>query len=219
MAHAAIEKTPKKFQAMVKSGWGTLYAPSGPSFAFFRARAGGLARRGGTLFRTLGARAFLRGSGALAGRALAGRLAGVFRKRLLRRGRMTLALQRLAAGARAPGGSALRGRFLRGGFLRRGLLAALLRPLAFLRHVHARAARLRQPDRDRLFGRTRAMLALAHVVDFLTHELASLGAGGFAFALVLLRACNRLLVRHVAPPCQLCSRCLRPAFNQAQAPA
>src|SRR6185437_10659788 len=192
---------------MVKNGWGTLCAPSGSSFAFFRARAGGLARRGGTLFRALGARAFLRGSGALAGRALAGRLAGVFRKRLLRRGRMTFALQRLAAGARALGGSALRGRFLRGGFFRRRLLAALrlLRRLAFLRNVHAGAARLRQPDRDRLFGRTRAMLALTYVVDFLAHELASLGAGGFAFALVLLRTRDRFLVRHVAPPCPLCS--------------
>src|SRR6185437_94275 len=206
---------------MVKNGWGTLCAPSGSSFAFFRARAGGLARRGGTLFRALGARAFLRGSGALAGRALAGRLAGVFRKRLLRRGRMTFALQRLAAGARALGGSALRGRFLRGGFFRRRLLAALrlLRRLAFLRTVHAGAARLRQPDRDRLFGRTRAMLALAYVVDFLAHELASLGAGGFAFALVLLRTRDRFLVRHVAPPCPLCSRCLRPAISPVRASA
>src|SRR6185437_3115216 len=100
MARAATEETPKRFRAVVKIGWGTLCAPSWSSFAHFRTRTGGFASRGRAGFRTFGARRFFRGSGVLAGRALAGRLAGVFRKRLLRCSGMTFALQRLAAGAR-----------------------------------------------------------------------------------------------------------------------
>src|SRR6185437_134863 len=83
----------------------------------------------------------------------------------------------------------------------------------FRRNLDPGTPGFRQPDRDRLFSRTRPVLALAHVLDFLAYELASLGAGGFAFALVLLRARNRLLVRHVAPPCQLVVQMLTPGIQ------
>ena len=43
--------------------------------------------------------------------------------------------------------------------------------------LHSRAARLGQADRDRLLGRTSAVLALADVVDLFAHEFARLGAG------------------------------------------
>ncbi len=65
------------------------------------------------------------------------------------------------------------------------------------RQLHAGAPRLGQPDRDRLLGRPRAMLALADVVDLLAHELARLGARRFAFAGVPAGALNGSLFRHV----------------------
>jgi hypothetical protein len=44
------------------------------------------------------------------------------------------------------------------------------------------------------------MFPLAHVMDFLTHELASLRCRRFAGALVRTRALQCLFLRHVDPP-------------------
>ncbi|MOA50967.1 hypothetical protein D3C78_1740520 [compost metagenome] len=77
-------------------------------------------------------------------------------------------------------GAALRGRT--GAFRRRGL--------------HARAPGLGQSDRNGLFGGTHAMLAFAHVFDFLAHEFAGLRGRGLAFALVLLGTLQGFSFRH-----------------------
>src|SRR5438046_10526552 len=65
------------------------------------------------------------------------------------------------------------------------------------RHAHAGTARLRESDRDRLFGRPGAVLAFADVVELFTHELAGLRAGRLPLAAVAARALQRLLLRHI----------------------
>src|SRR3989442_3670028 len=74
------------------------------------------------------------------------------------------------------------------------------------RQRHAGAAGLRQADGDGLLRRTGAVLALAHVMDLLAHELPGLGAGTLALASGPL---ERSLLRHSAPPgpggCESCA--------------
>src|SRR5690348_3187567 len=53
------------------------------------------------------------------------------------------------------------------------------------RQIDAGAPRFREPDGDRLLGRARAVLATADILDLFADELARLGAGGFAGALIL----------------------------------
>src|ERR1700722_9594618 len=65
------------------------------------------------------------------------------------------------------------------------------------RQRHPRAAGLGEPDRDNLFRGACAVLAVADVVDLLTHELASLRARRLALPLVLRGTLTGLLVRHV----------------------
>jgi len=68
------------------------------------------------------------------------------------------------------------------------------------REIDAGAARLGQADGDRLFRGPRTVLALAHVVDLLAHELAGLRGGGLALAFVATGPLERLLLWHAAPP-------------------
>ena len=62
------------------------------------------------------------------------------------------------------------------GYVARGLSRRLLRrpPRPRRRQLHARSPGLRQPDGDRLLGRSGTVLSFADVVYFLAHELASL---------------------------------------------
>ena len=62
---------------------------------------------------------------------------------------------------------------------------------------YARAAGFGKADRDGLRGGLRTMLALAYVVHLLANELARLGAGSSALALVAPRAAQCLSFRHV----------------------
>src|SRR5262249_52683910 len=68
------------------------------------------------------------------------------------------------------------------------------------RQLHPRSARLGQPDRDRLLGRPRAVLALPDVPDLLVYELAGLRARRLALFGILLSALGDLLLRHGSPP-------------------
>ena len=62
------------------------------------------------------------------------------------------------------------------------------------RQRHPVTTRLGESDRDHLLRRASAVLALADVVDLLTHELACLRARRFALALVGGSALAGLLV-------------------------
>ena len=56
------------------------------------------------------------------------------------------------------------------------------------REFHAGAARLGEPDGDGLLRGARAVLALAHVVNLLAHELSRLRGRRLALGLVLASA-------------------------------
>src|SRR6185295_15283998 len=107
-----------------------------------------------------------------------------------RRRRATFTLQPLPARARS---------FRRGGPTRTGGVLRRL-PARALRarrgKPHAGAAGLGQADRDRLLRRARAVLALAHVVYLLAHELARLRRGRLVFRFVAACGPQRLLLRH-----------------------
>jgi hypothetical protein len=88
-----------------------------------------------------------------------------------------------------------------------GALGAAPRLLGHLslcrrREIHARATRLGETDRDRLFGRTRTVFAFADVVYLLAHELSGLSGRCFAFAPVAPRPLNRFLLWHLVLPFQ-----------------
>src|SRR5205823_1906652 len=89
-----------------------------------------------------------------------------------------------------------RRRLLRAAGRARLLGARALRRRALPRQLHARLARLREADGDRLLGRPRAVLPLTDMVHLLAHELARLRARRLALARVLARASRRLSVRH-----------------------
>src|SRR5262249_38367069 len=72
--------------------------------------------------------------------------------------------------------------------------------LARWRQIDASAPRLRQTDRDRLPRRAGAVHAATDLVDLLVHELARLGRGRLALALVLARLLDGSLVRHDRSP-------------------
>src|SRR5439155_13642288 len=78
--------------------------------------------------------------------------------------------------------------------------AFLLGGLALRRDLHAGAPRLRQTDGDRLLCRARAVLPLAHVMDFLAHELAGLGRRRLSLGRVASGPLDRFLLGHAAPP-------------------
>jgi hypothetical protein len=86
-----------------------------------------------------------------------------------------------------------------------GVFRTLSRSLASLaalrrRQVDAGAPRFGQPNRDRLFSRARAMLAVANFVDLIADKFARLGRGGFAFMLIPARLFNGSLQRHCLLP-------------------
>jgi hypothetical protein len=62
--------------------------------------------------------------------------------------------------------------------------------------VDTSASSLRQPDRDRLFGRSRSVLAFPDMVHLLAHEFTRLRGGGFARALVATRSFERFFFWH-----------------------
>src|SRR5262249_61190217 len=68
------------------------------------------------------------------------------------------------------------------------------------RQVAAGPPRFGQTDRDRLLRRSCAVLALAHVMDFLAHELTGLRARTLAFTAVASGTLERSLLWHAAPP-------------------
>ncbi|MFZ2061700.1 MAG: hypothetical protein WAU82_11865 [Candidatus Binatus sp.] len=66
-----------------------------------------------------------------------------------------------------------------------------------LGQVHSCATRLGQSDRNRLLGRSRAMLSLTHMMDFLAYEFARLDGRSFAFGLVFARPSKSFFFRHL----------------------
>src|SRR5438067_1701824 len=144
----------------------------------------------------------------LLGRAPRARL-GLARERRPRGRAPRLALQRALRGARAArGGLALA--VLTGAVRRDGAAARSRRrgPLLGRRQLDAGPARLGEADGDGLLGRARAVLALAHVVDLLPHELAGLPGGTLALATVASGPFERSLLRHGPPPAApACERC------------
>jgi hypothetical protein len=106
------------------------------------------------------------GTREVGGASLACAAASMSCERQGRRRSATLSLQRVERGFR-PG--------------RRRLPVGCLGRLLFTgwgRKFHPRPARFRQPDRDRLTGRSRSMLTLANVFYFFTHVLPSFCTGG-----------------------------------------
>jgi len=78
-------------------------------------------------------------------------------------------------------------------------LACLWRGVLWRRQVHAGAAGLRQPNRDCLFRRASAMLALADVFHLLADELAGLRRRSFPLAFIFPRTFECFSVGHVPP--------------------
>jgi len=123
------------------------------------------------------------------------------RKVLWRRGRTSLTLQRTQSG---PGASPRRFPPMRcSGFsqitlgLRSGAsgCASLWR-----RQLHSRSTRFREPNRNRLLRRLRAMFSLSNVVDLFTHKFACLCARRFSLFFVSPRPFNDFFFRHFSPP-------------------
>src|SRR5262249_10479050 len=145
-----------------------------------RTRAGRLARRGSTRHGSLRADGLAGRGGSLRSRAPARRASGLRRESLVRRRGTAFMPERLQHGLAAPLRRASRLALSLADLVRDLLAAAALpRHAAFARgrQVDAGSPRLRQPDRDRLLGRPRAVLALADVMDLLADELAGLRAG------------------------------------------
>ena len=88
---------------------------------------------------------------------------------------MTLSLERVSRGARTRRGYRLAAPApLAQGSFRCAASAFGGRPLLRRGKIDARFARLRQPDRDRLFRRSCAVLALANMIHLFADELACL---------------------------------------------
>ena len=140
------------------------------------------------------ARSLPGGSLARSGAPLPSRRARLSRQRLSRRHTAALALQRATRGPRPVR------RYPLAGAATRRLRAPLRRRLGLTRgaQLDARAARLRQADRDRLLRRSRAMLAFTDVVDLLADELAGLRRGRLALPLVPACPLDSLFLRHCA---------------------
>src|SRR5689334_24050219 len=109
---------------------------------------------------------------------------------------MRLTLQRAAGCPRPP----RRCRFARAPASGFGTpLCAFARSRRGFAELDAGAPRLREPDRDRLLGRSGAVLALAHVMNLLAHELARLRRRRLPRTLVGACAPERFLLRHLDP--------------------
>jgi hypothetical protein len=71
-----------------------------------------------------------------------------------------------------------------------------LRAAFWRRQLYSGPSRLGQTNGDRLLWRSGAMLAFPNVFHFLSHKLARLSTGRFAFALVLARSFNCFFFWH-----------------------
>ena len=79
--------------------------------------------------------------------------------------------------------------------------SARARPVRIgLREFYSGAPRLGQSDRNRLLGRPRAMLSLAHMMNLFAHQFACLHGRRFAFGLVFARPSESFLFRHLPYP-------------------
>src|SRR5262245_9178731 len=78
----------------------------------------------------------------------------------------------------------------------RALLRGSLRGCRWRRQLHARPPSFREPDRNRLFRRPRAVLALAHVMNLLADELSSLRRRRVSLPLVTASTLECGLLRH-----------------------
>src|SRR5438128_11539329 len=83
-----------------------------------------------------------------------------------------------------------------------GAASCFFRHFALLRRrqLHARTPRLREPDGDRLLGRSCAMFALADMMYFFADKFARLRGRRFAFPLSLVRAFYSFFLWHDTPP-------------------
>jgi hypothetical protein len=127
------------------------------------------------------------------------------------RGRGTTFAPQLASDGRGPAPRRLLGS--RAPTLRqvaRRLTAGTLRRCSLLRRrkLHSSSPGLRQADGNGLLRRSGAVLSLAHMMDFFSDELSSLGGGRFALTLVASGSLDcfslwhRLLRSGTAPECR-----------------
>ena len=148
--------------------------PTAPRRSLFLTRASGLSRGRASGLRSLGAGGTAcrraprrRGSPACGASRLA-------RQRFPRRGRPAFALQR-APGRRGASGGGPLSRAARGAARRCGAAFGSRRcARRRTRQLHARTSRFRQADGNGLLRRSRAVFALADVVDLFANELARL---------------------------------------------
>lgn len=66
-----------------------------------------------------------------------------------------------------------------------------------LRQFHSGAPRLGKSDRNRLLGRSRAMLSLAHMMNLFAHKFARLDGRCLTLGLVFVRSSKRFLFWHL----------------------
>lgn len=139
-------------------------------------------------------RCFLRGRRSAGRSSLGCRTAALARQRRLRYGAARLALERARGGART------RPRRRVGSLSCRRILFRLAacgwRRRFLHRRFYARPTRFGQSDRDRLFGRARAVLALADVIDLLPHKFPGLRARRFSRAAILCNAFESGFIGH-----------------------
>jgi hypothetical protein len=110
-----------------------------------------------------------------------------------------LSLQRLSSGTTATSGGHVIGFLLTPGRVTRGGFSSPFRSASLGGlQINARSTRFGQADGNCLFGGTCAVLARSDVLDFFTHEFASLSARGLAFALVFEGALLDSFFRHCA---------------------
>src|SRR5438034_119625 len=158
---------------------------------------------GGTFARPLGADGLARRGGTAGGGTVARRRVRLTRQRPVRGGTTSFAAQGAANGAgSSPRDLAARAPVPAGAAGAGGAATRALgnRPFPGRAQLHAGAARLGEPDRDRLLGRARPVLAFANVVHLLADEFPRLRAGGFSGALVLARPLDGSLFRHGTAP-------------------
>ena len=128
-----------------------------------------------------------------------GRRPSLARQRLLRRRASAFALQRPQCRAR-PSRRRPSPPAARAARRLRAPLGRALRARRRLPEMNAGAPRFRQPNRDRLLRRSRAVLALTDVVHLFANELTSLRRRRLPLPFIAPRALQRRLFRHSCPP-------------------
>lgn len=83
-----------------------------------------------------------------------------------------------------------------------GAAACFFRNAPFARRAqfHACSTGLRQSNGNRLFGRTRPVLAFPNMMHLLANKFSRLCRRRFSLACVLARSIDRLLLRHISFP-------------------